>query len=260
VGRIPTGEYSHECPQTEAKARFANFTATKQVAVWLFDFEVKGTKNIYASALFRFWDGFLSQKYATVADWIADVKAQRRVKDDPVARTSWATDVRTFMKTRRGLGRRPMATASRELLSSSVKSFLRKWVDEELDYDFKIKYTVDEVREKRKQKAISVEEMRQLYEGAKNNRDKALLLGAVNGVAPAEIIQFVDTWKEWFPKNSAELVPPFKVNLVIGSRLPLSRRRVLASFVYPLGGERDHWGFSSIEGITDASAARSVKR
>ena len=39
-----------------------------------------------------------------------------------------------------------MATASRELLSSSVKSFLRKWVDEELDDDFKIKYTVDEVK------------------------------------------------------------------------------------------------------------------
>ncbi len=91
-------------PQTEAKARFANFTATKEVAGWLFDFEVKGTKNTYASALFRFWDGFLSQKYATVADWIADVKAQQRAKDDPVARTAWATDVRTFMNTRRGLG------------------------------------------------------------------------------------------------------------------------------------------------------------
>ncbi len=64
----------------------------------------------------------------------------------------------------------------------------------------------------------------------------------------------------WFPKNSAELVPPFKVNLLIGPRLPLSRRRVLASSVYPLGGARDHLESSSIEGITDASAARSLKR
>ena len=79
-------------------------------------------------------------------------------------------------------------------------------------------------------------------------------------MAPAETIQFVETWKEWFPRNSAELVPPFKVNLVIGPRLPLSRRRVLDSSVYPLGGARDHLESSSIEGITDASTAKSVKR
>lgn len=61
-----------------------------------------------------------------------------------------------------------MPTASRELLSSAVKSFLRALADEEIDYDFKIGYTIEELRKRQSRKAHSVEEMRKLYDACKN--------------------------------------------------------------------------------------------
>src|SRR5438093_1586619 len=57
-------------------------------------------------------------------------------------------------------------------------------------------------------------EVRKPYEQARTARDKALLLVAVNGVPPSEMIQFCDTWRKWWPKDSAQLKAPFKVNLI----------------------------------------------
>ncbi len=204
-------------PSTDNRAKFDAFMKTKEVVAWLSEFPVEGTRTTYSSALFRYWNEYLSQKYPTLSDWIIEVKRQRK-SDDMTTRKAWALDVLNYMKTRKGLGGRPMATASRELLSSAVKSFLRALADEEIDYDFKISSTIEELRKKQNRKALSVEEMRRLYEECKTTRDKALMLVAVNGVAPAEMIQFVTSWKEWFPKDPSKLTAPFKANLIRGKK------------------------------------------
>ncbi len=61
-------------------------------------------------------------------------------------------------------------------------------MDEDLNYDFKIGYTVKELRKKQSKRAILVEEMRKLHEACKTTRDRALILVAVNRVAPGEMI------------------------------------------------------------------------
>lgn len=111
-------------PTTEAQAKFKAFIETKEVQAWLAEFPVEGTKATYSSALYRYWSESLSKKYATLWDWIIEVKRQRK-SDDMTTRKGWALDVLNYMKTRTGLGNRPMSTASKELLSSAVKSFLR---------------------------------------------------------------------------------------------------------------------------------------
>lgn len=198
--------------------KFARFLKSKEVVTWLSEFPVERTKVTYASALFRYWVESLIKTFPTLWDWIVQVKRERK-SDDMTTRKAWALAVLEYMRTRKGLGNRPMATASKELLSSAVKSFLRALADEELDYDFKIGYTVEELRKKKNKKALSPEEMRKLYDACKSNRDRALILVAANGVAPAEIMQFVSTWKEWFPKSPSQLTAPFKVNLVRGKAM-----------------------------------------
>ncbi len=205
-------------PTTANQARFDAFMKTKEVQAWLSEFQVEGTKATYSSALYRYWDEALSKRYLSLSDWIAGVKGQRK-SDDMMTRKGWALDVLSYMKTRVGLGNRPMATASKELLSSAVKSFLRALADEEIDYDFKIAHTTQELRNKQNRKALSVEEMRKLYDACKTTRDRALMLVAVNGVAPAEMLQFTSTWKEWLPNNASGLNAPFKVSLVRGKKL-----------------------------------------
>src|SRR6266571_7509271 len=113
-------------PTTDAQAKFEAFIKTKEVAAWLAEFPVEGTKAAYSSALFRYWSEELSKKYATLWDWIVAVKARRK-SDDMMTRKGWALDVLSYTKTQKGVGGRPMATASKELLSSAVKSFLRAW-------------------------------------------------------------------------------------------------------------------------------------
>lgn len=77
---------------------------------------------------------------------------------------------------------------------------------------------MEELREKRKRTAITVEEMGRLYEACKTTPDHVLILVAVNGVAPAEMIQFTNAWNDWFPKNPSQLTAPFRVNLVRGKK------------------------------------------
>ena len=118
------------------------------------------------------------------------------------------------MDTQKTPNAQTMASATRWLFSSSVKSFLRHFVDEELDHDFKISDTTEELRKKQSEEAMSVEEMRKLYEACRTTRDKTLILVAANGVSPDEVIQFTEAWKEWFPKKLEDLKAPFRVKLI----------------------------------------------
>ncbi len=100
------------------------------------------------------------------------------------------------------------------MLCSSVKSFLRAWVDEELDFNFKLSLSNEEMMDKQNEEAMALEDMRKIYNECQSNRDRALILVAANGVAPEEMIQFTQRWKEWFPKNTEDLKAPFRVKLV----------------------------------------------
>jgi site-specific recombinase XerD len=190
------------------------FMATPEVSEWL-EIEVRGkeTKRTYASALFRYWTGFLSKTYPTLKAWIEAVRTQRESKEANVRKT-WAIDLQRFMDTQKTPNGQIMASPTRWLFSSSVKSFLRHFVDEELDHDFKISDTTEQLRKKQNEEAMSLEEMRKLYEACRTTRDKALILVAANGVSPDEIVQFTDIWKEWFPKNPNDLKAPFRVKLI----------------------------------------------
>ncbi len=100
-----------------------------------------------------------------------------------MVRKTWAVDVIKFNK-------RGVATETQELLCSSVKSFLRAWVDEELDYNFKLSLSNEEMMDKQNEEAMTLEDMRKIYNECQSNRDRALILVAANGVAPEEMIQF----------------------------------------------------------------------
>ena len=190
------------------------FMATPEVSEWL-EIEVRGkeTKRTYSSSLFRYWNEFLSKTYPTLKAWIDAVRTQRESKEANVRKT-WAIDLQRFMDTQKIANCQIMASPTRWLFSSSIKSFLRHFVDEELDHDFKISDTTEQLRKRQNEKAMSVEEMRKLYEACRTTRDKALILVAANGVSPDEMIQFTETWKEWFPKNPNDLKAPFRVKLI----------------------------------------------
>ncbi len=195
------------------------FRKTPEVSKWLElvkggSFEVdakgrvtsKGTKRTYSSGLYTYWSEFLSKNYPTLQDWIKTVKDQRKSEDQMVRKT-WALDVIKFNK-------RGVSTGTQELLCSSVKSFLRAWVDEELDYNFKLSLSNEEMMDKQNEEAMSLEDMRKIYNECQSNRDRALILVAANGVGPEEMIQFTQRWREWFPKNPEDLKAPFRVKLV----------------------------------------------
>ena len=190
------------------------FMATPEVSEWL-EIEVRGkeTKRTYSSSLFRYWNEFLSKSYPILKSWIDAVRTQRESKEANVRKT-WAIDLQRFMDTQKTPNGQTMASPTRWLFSSSVKSFLRHFVDEELDHDFKIGDTTEQLRKKQSEEAMSVQEMRKLYETCRTTRDKALILVAANGVSPDEMIQFTDAWKEWFPKKPEDLKAPFRVKLI----------------------------------------------
>ena len=125
----------------------SEFRATVEVSKWLQEVKGNATKRTYSSALFRYWNEFLSKKYASLAEWIQAVRTQRESKE-PMVRKTWVSDVRTFMDTGRISNDKPMSTPTKELLASSVKSFLRAWVDEEPDHDFKVKYPTEGLQKK----------------------------------------------------------------------------------------------------------------
>src|SRR2546426_1022232 len=191
-----------------------DFMATPDVSEWL-EIEVRGkeTKRTYSSSLFRYWNEFLGKTYPSLRAWIDAVRTQRESKEANVRKT-WAIDLQRFMDTQKTANGQIMASPTRWLFSSSIKSFLRHFVDEELDHDFKISDTTEQLRKKQNEEAMSVEEMKKLYEACRTTRDKALILVASNGVSPDEMIQFTEKWKEWLPKSPNDLKAPFRVKLI----------------------------------------------
>lgn len=77
------------------------FMATPEVSEWLeIDVRGKETKRTYASALFRYWTGFLSKAYPTLKAWVEAVRTQRESKEANVRKT-WAIDLQRFMDTQK---------------------------------------------------------------------------------------------------------------------------------------------------------------
>ncbi len=81
-----------------------------------------------------------------------------------MVRKTWALDVICFNK-------RNVSTATQELLCSSVKSFLRAWVDEDLDFNFRLALSKKEMMDKQNEEAMSLEDMRKVFDDCQSNRD-----------------------------------------------------------------------------------------
>ncbi len=191
----------------------AEFLKEKEVVAWLSEISTEGTRDTYSSALCRYWTEDVSKRFPTLKDWVEAVKAQRK-SDDMQTRKTWAIDLIRYMKgSVTKLTHRSMSTDYKSITAAAVKSFLRALADEELNYDFKLRETDEEIDSENKP-AMTIEEVRKLYEAAQKTRDKALLLVAINGVAPAEMVQFTQTWKKWWPKDITQLKAPFKISLV----------------------------------------------
>ena len=130
--------------------------------------------------------------------------AQR--SDDNVARKTWALEVQSYMN-----GYRSKATgeglgfSSKGVLTASVLSFLKFYVDDGLHYDWKLEPSIEEANRKATRKAMSQEDVQALYEASQSSRDKALVLLDANGLSPAEMIQVASSWKKWFPKEPEKL-------------------------------------------------------
>ncbi len=196
------------------KPEFQAFLATKEVQAWLSTLSNEGTHGTYASCLFNYWQNSLSKEFPRLLDWITQVKKER-ASDDNMTRRGWALRLISWLNGYISpVTHRPVSTDYKNMTGTAVKSFLKAHVSDELDYKFKFAETVEEQDEAENTPAITVEEMRKLYEQAKTARDKALLLVAVNGVAPSEMIQFCETWRKWWPKDLSQVKAPFRVNLI----------------------------------------------
>ncbi len=198
----------------QGKPEFTAFLKSKEVVAWLSTLSNEGTHGTYSSCLFNYWQNSLSKEFPTLWDWIVQVKRER-ASDDNMTRKGWALRLISYLNSYISpVTHRAVSTDYRNRTGTAVKSFLKAHVSDELDYRFKFVETVAEQDEAENTPAMTVEEVRKLYEQAKTARDKALLLVAVNGVAPSEMIQFCDTWRKWWPKDSAQLKAPFRVNLI----------------------------------------------
>jgi len=198
----------------QGKPEFTAFLKSKEVVAWLSTLSNEGTHGTYSSCLFNYWQNSLSKEYPTLWDWIVAVKAERK-SDDNITRKGWALRLISYLNSYISpVTHRPVSTDYKNITGTTVKSFLKAHVLDELDCRFKFQETVEEQDEDENTPAMTPGEVRKLYEQARTARNKALLLVAVNGVPPSEMIQFCDTWRKWWPKDSAQLKAPFKVNLI----------------------------------------------
>ncbi len=196
------------------KPEFKAFLNSKEVQAWLFTLSNEGTHATYSSALFNYWQNSVSKEFPGLWDWIVAVKAERK-SDDNMTRKGWALRLISYLNTYISpVTHRPISSDYKNMTGTAVKSFLKAHVSDELDYRFKFVETVEEQDEAENTPAMTTEEVRKLYDQAKTARDKTLLLVAVNGVAPSEMIQFCDTWKKWWPKDLVQIRAPFRVNLI----------------------------------------------
>lgn len=191
---------------------FDAFLKSKEVEAWLSEIPRESTRNAYSTALFRYWRESISKHYPTLQDWVFDVKKERK-SEDMVLRKKWALDLLKYMNSRVSPKGRKMGFSDRQILVAAVLGFLRALVDEDISYNFKLQPSAEELDRKNKP-AMREDEVRKLYDAAQSSRDKALVLCAVNGIAPAEMVQLTKTWKNWFPKDLSKLSAPFRVNLV----------------------------------------------
>ena len=119
---------------------------------------------------------------------------KERASDDNVTRKGWALRLISYLNGYISpVTHRPISTDYKNMTGTAVKSLLKAHVSDELDYRFKFVETVAEQDESENTPAMTVEEVRKLYEQAKTARDKPLQVVAVNGVAPSEMIQFSET-------------------------------------------------------------------
>ncbi len=124
-----------------ARPAFQAFLDTKEIAAWLGTISREKTKATYSSSLFRYWRGFLAERYSTIWDWVDSVKRAQRSEEN-IVRICWALELQRYMNSFISqVTKNSMGYSEKVILTSAVKNFLALWVGErDIIYDFKLDY------------------------------------------------------------------------------------------------------------------------
>src|SRR5438046_1371892 len=124
--------------------------------------------------LFNYWLNSLSKEYPTLWDWIVAVKAERK-SDDNMTRKGWALRLISYLNSYISpVTHPPVSTDYKNITGTTVKSFLKAHVLDELDCRFKFQETVEEQDEAENTPAMTPGEVTKLYEQARTTALKVI--------------------------------------------------------------------------------------
>ncbi len=159
--------------------------------------EAKGTATGYLSGLGTYWRDVLSKKFATIDDWVSQVKQEQESNDINVRR-NWAISLENFVNSYVGPKTgRPLVKGSKTAKVSAITSFLKRCLGSRLEtYEFTYgtkQERMAELRHNEDVPPVTLDEIKTLYSEAKNRRDKAIL-STLSGFGVSEWYQFATEW------------------------------------------------------------------
>jgi site-specific recombinase XerD len=180
--------------------------------------EAEGSADVYRSNLGSYWSKSVkTQGFRTIDEWVEQVRQQQK-SDDVNLRRKWAFELEAFVNAYVSpTTRRPLGVSAKNVLVSSVTSYLKHCLGDHLEsYDFTLGTKAErmaELREKESVTPVTLDEIKALYKEAKNKRDRAILSTLLSGgCGVAEWIQFNEEWFRYANDIRSNKVP-IKINV-----------------------------------------------
>jgi site-specific recombinase XerD len=175
------------------------------------------TARLYLYQLNIYWKRNLHNTYATIDDYVSQVRKEQE-SSDINQRRKWASDLEAFVNayvsTHTG---RPLVEGSKNVLVASVTNYLKHCLGDRLEsYSFTLGSKMErmaELRAKENVSPVEIDEIKALYKEAKGKRDRAILSTLLSGgCGVSEWIQFNDEWFHYVNDIRQNKVP-IKINV-----------------------------------------------